>query len=366
MNPPESAPDFERIRGLSRQGLLYFGYGANLNAEDYACEGRTALNAICPACIPDAALVFDRYSQSRQGGVLSLEDFPGGFVDGMLFEMKDWNELDAKEGVRNGHNLRISLPVLIRDPRTGIFRHEIAQSWVSARPEGFVKPGDAYLRICRQGRESLGIRCHDLELAAIDEPHGFGGDRFAIFTYGTLCRGESRARVMRTGPLADVSIAEMQSVALCRHSSGAYPCLLEADPAPSEAQRVTGDLWTYRADGANAESLSKLFPRLDAIENDGRPMIDGLRRIALVKLDQKLSVDEASAATRTFIEEVTAVSLFPKFRRTLVDVISQGQPRRAWTYFFRGPLAGLLPITSGNWRKYAGRWDDSLDSNPES
>ncbi|MBI1324259.1 hypothetical protein GC170_13895 [bacterium] len=358
----DAIPDFERIRELSRQGRLYFGYGSNLSELDDTIAGRGQLASICRAFVPDTALVFDRYSEARGGGVLSLSEFPGGFVEGSLFEVNAWNELVEKEGVRRGNYIRISLPVLIRDPSTGICRQEIAQSYVTARPEGFVKPGGDYLHFRRQGRASHGLSCHDLDLAAAGEPGGFGGDRFAIFTYGTLCRGESRARVMRTGPLAEVSLAEMKGVTLWRHSSGEYPCLLEADPAAGKPKPVAGDLWTYRADGENAESLSKLFSRLDAIESDARPKIEGLRKIVISKLDRNHSVDEASDETRKHIEDLTADSKSSEYRRTLVDVNCHGRSHRVWTYFYCGPMAGLLPITSGNWRKYAGRWDESLES----
>lgn len=350
---------------MSGNGHLYFGYGSNLNAEDYARGNRKPLKFQCMAFAPDCSLSFDRFSGKRNGGVLSLGDMPGAVVDGGLFAVEDWSELDRKEGVHRGDYVRIALQVLVPDQGTGHCHEMIAQTFVTASPEGFVQPDEEYLRICLDGREMLGLRTIDLEAAAAGKPNGFGHEPLGIFTYGTLCRGECREKYMRQGPSDSVSLAELPGMSLWRHSSGSYPCMMPSDESRADSRPVTGDLWTYRTDSKHAGQVSKLFSTLDEIENDTRAMPRTLAGIAVNARERGRSTDEAAADTLKFIEDICAVGNDPRFRRTFAVVNSGGQKRMAWTYVFLGPKAGLLPIVSGNWRAYEGRWDRFADSKPE-
>lgn len=356
-NPLSSGPDFERLRQLSADGRLYFDYGSMLDSTANASGYRISAKILSMAFAPDASLSFLPGPDPRKGGVLSLGDMPGACIDGGLFAVEDWTEPDAMARVHAGDRVRVSLLLLVPDEGTGICQEMVAQTYVTASPEGFAQPDGESLRLCRQWRESHGLRAIDLDAAARGEPNGFGHEPTGIFTYGTLCRGECRERVMRTGPLIDVAMAELHGMSLWRHSGGKYPCLVAPNAAEEQARPVAGELWSYQADGRNGESYSKLFRRLDAIESDERPLPRGIAEVAIAKRAQGLSVDEASAATHSHVEAVKATSLF---RRNLVRVHSGGRQSLAWTYFYTGPKAGLLPIVSGNWRKYVGRWDGFL------
>jgi len=342
---------------LSADGQLYFGYGSILDCLDNASGFRNPAKFLGKAFAPDASLSFLPGPDPRMGGVLSLCDMPGACIDGGLFAVEDWAEPDAQARVHAGDRVRVSLIFLVPDEGTGICQEIVAQTYVTASPEGVAQPDGESPRQCRQWRESHGLRTVDLDAAARGKPNGFGHETPGIFTYGTLCRGECRERVMRRGPLIDVAMAELHGMSLWRHSGGEYPCLVAPNAAGGLARPVPGDLWSYRADGRNAASFSKLFRRLDAIESDERAMPRGIAEIAIAKRAQGLSVDEASAATHAHVEAVKAISLF---RRNLVRVHSGGRQSLAWTYFYTGSKAGLLPIVSGNWRKYVGRWDGFL------
>ena len=85
---------------------LYFGYGSNLDAEDWdvfctrwGFRG-AMLEPVSPALMLDAELVFDRYSASRRGGALNLRTRPGQAAEGVVFRANATalRALDRKEG----------------------------------------------------------------------------------------------------------------------------------------------------------------------------------------------------------------------------------------------------------------------------
>lgn len=363
----------DRLVSLSREGRLYFGYGSNLNASDYRDDElqRKPLTPICSALAPDCALVFDRWSVKRGCGVLSLEDSPGALIDGGLFEVRKWDDLDKKEGAPNAY-VRIPIRLLVKC-EDGIRDEITAQTYVTTRPDGFHKPSDEYLEICRQGRKDFQGRkgfhlsTGDLNLAARNKPNGFGWKNHNVFTYGTLCRGESRESVMRGGPVDQVGMAETFGLTLWAAPHGGYPCMKPAKmqcldehacdhepPGP-----VVGDLWSFRVTRRkDAENLANIFRSLDQIEGDNRPGVRQMARDVCKAISEGRTVDEASSAIRDEMEHAIAQSLF---RRTLINVNFGGRGRRAWTYLYASDEAELLPITSGNWRKYVGRWDGLLN-----
>ena len=93
-------------------GFLYFAYGSNLNLHDlrewerdhgYATNGEKSfvdsiriLDGIF--FLPDRQLKFPYKSVRREGGVLDVAPKLGHAVAGKLFEVENWNLLDAKEG----------------------------------------------------------------------------------------------------------------------------------------------------------------------------------------------------------------------------------------------------------------------------
>ncbi len=348
--------NFDHVRSLSRSDRLYFAYGSNLNADDYARDWRKPLRKLCLALAVDRSLVFDRWSDSRKSWVLSLNDRLGALTDGGLFKVENWDDLDEKEGAPK-HYTRVCQPVLVENPRTGEFIELIAQTYVSTNPDGFHPPSESYLTICQEGRKDFRLSTRELELAAQGLPNGFDHQNHNIFTYGTLCRGECRERDMQEGPLDQVGMAEIFGASLFANSIEGYPCMSFSNDS-ERCQGIVGDLWSFQTSRwGDFTSLVDLFQRLDGIECDQRPTVRKLVDIAQHELRSGRTVHDGSLASKCHLESEMASSLF---RRTLVNVNFGGRQRLAWTYLYTGDKAGLLPIVSGNWRQYAGRWDGFL------
>ncbi len=147
---------------------LYFGYGSNLDFEDWSafCAERGfdpfAMRPVGPAVLPGEALVFDYHSSRRGCGALNLRPLPGGAVDGYLFEIADWAALDLKEGHPTRYRRE---PVVVLDPAGA----EVTAQTYRVIPEmrvGLVPPNAHYLAVCRAGRTRFGLSLAGLEAAA--------------------------------------------------------------------------------------------------------------------------------------------------------------------------------------------------------
>ncbi len=178
--------------------MLYFAYGSNLHAADFARACRAnghridGLRAQARAWLPDAEVVFNVHSPSRGGGVLNLRARRGQAVPGLLFEADaaGWQALDAKEGAPWLYE-RIAVTVLTSDGRA----HPACtyRVPVSRTDADFVRPTADYLRVVSEGLLAHGHDLTQLEQAANDCQPPFSVAAF--FVYGTLMRGESNHRV---------------------------------------------------------------------------------------------------------------------------------------------------------------------------
>jgi gamma-glutamylcyclotransferase (GGCT)/AIG2-like uncharacterized protein YtfP len=351
----------ERIEKASAERTLYFGYGSNLNAIDYGNGHngvrRKPLSFICRALAPDVSLVFDQHSHGRAGGVLSLKDTSGGVVEGALFDVPGWDELDEKEGVQpDSHGTRaytrLAIPVLVYSEKAGIWEERIAQSYVTTVPGEFFIPSASYFEICLSGRDELHIGTSDLKAASNNTSNGFSSANHRVFTYGTLCRGESREHVMRSGPLDAVIPATVQGMELFRHGSGAFPCLMRARPDRFDTRPVSGDVWSYRTlFEDDFESISTVFVVMDRIEDDIRPTLREQVVFAQEAIQEGNDIDAASEMTRNCLARAIMHSMY---RRTLVDVSTGESQCRAWIYIYKASMAGFELIADGNWRARSG------------
>lgn len=285
---------------------IYFGYGSNLELTHLTelCRQNgidpAGIEPIGPAAIPDMHLAFDYCSTRWQGGVLNIVPAIGARVSGYLFKLSDpvWQLFDQKEGHPNFYR-RTDVQVLTR----GGDLHR-ATTYVVAphRVVGFVAPSEAYLEICRKGREALGIELGTLFAAAKGEMHLLD----ALFCYGTLMRGEQRfASVARRG----LSCALLTQIQGTLHDHGAYPGL-----TLNGGGTVPGDFF-------RSADIAQLLPELDRVEGFvgyGHP--DNL------------------------------------FDRVLVDVhVGDGRVREAWAYVVRAASPVLLHPQ--DWRARHGRAD---------
>ena len=147
---------------------LYFGYGSNLDFEDWSafCVERgfdpLVMRPVGPAVLQGEALVFDYHSSRRGCGALDLRPLPGGAVDGYLFEIEDWAALDVKEGHPTRYRREA---VVVRDP-SGAKVNAQTYRVVPEMRVGLVAPNARYLAVCRSGRARFGLSLAGLEAAA--------------------------------------------------------------------------------------------------------------------------------------------------------------------------------------------------------
>lgn len=288
------------------QTNLYFGYGSNLDREDWGrfCQRRgfdpDCVSPIGPAWLPDHALVFNHHSRQRGGGVLNVLPQPGSIVSGWLFRYDEegLRALDVKEGAPHAYRRE---QVVVLDERHEE-RHVLTYRVIEEKTEAFVTPATEYLAICRRARATLGIDATVLEEAARGRG---GGACHSVFVYGTLMSGERRHDLWRDAPgLLEVTPAEVRGRLV---DCGAYPGLSLTDDS---ALRVRGELLRF-------ETLGGLLKAMDAYE-------DFAGYGAVGNQYRRIHIE-----TRT----------------------GQGASHPAWAYLYLA-ADGLPPITGGCWRSH--------------
>jgi gamma-glutamylcyclotransferase (GGCT)/AIG2-like uncharacterized protein YtfP len=197
---------------------LYFGYGSNLDAEDWGgfCTRRgfrgARLEPLSSALLLDHELAFDCFSRTRRGGVLNLRARPGQAAEGVLFRANDaaLAALDAKEGAPFAY--RRTLRHVVRPDGT------VAEAMTYiTRSEGFRAPHADYLRIVRRGQAAHGLAHAMLDAAAQDAEAPLTVAH--LFVYGTLMSGEANAHHLDGLP------REAGRVRGALHDCGPYPAL---------------------------------------------------------------------------------------------------------------------------------------------
>lgn len=197
---------------------LYFGYGSNLDAEDWGgfCTrqgyGGALLAPLSTALLLDHELAFDCFSRTRRGGVLNLRARGGQAAEGVLFRANDTAiaALDAKEGAPFAYR-RVLRHVVLPD---GMVAE--AMTYVS-RNEAYRAPHADYLGIVRRGQAAHGV-CHAmLDAVATGEAPPL---RVAhLFVYGTLMSGEANAHHLDDLPRMTGTVRG------ALHDCGPYPAL---------------------------------------------------------------------------------------------------------------------------------------------
>jgi gamma-glutamylcyclotransferase (GGCT)/AIG2-like uncharacterized protein YtfP len=282
--------------------VLYFAYGSNLDSENWAlwCQKRgydaASIEALGPAWLPDHDLVFHYQSRLRKGGALDLRPRRGVAIPGALFRVHDWAGLDAKEGVPGGYYRRVAVTALTDD---GQAHPAITYRVCDARIGEFVAPGPEYRQIVIRGLLRFG-HGPDLFLAAARGAPA-PPTPTAIFTYGTLMRGEPGHHLLASK---------------VRHAHG--------------AAHVTG------------ASLVRLgwYPGL--VLGGGNGPVHG----ELYELDDLAVALEALDAYEDFAGYDREGSLY---RRSLVSALGSSGSVLAWTYIYLGDADAYPLIPSGRW-----------------
>ena len=181
--------------------MFYFGYGSNLDKEDWFewCEinglDPTGLKEIGPAWIDGFSLDFNYYSISRGAGAANLTWVAPGMAatPGALFEIDESTRdaLDRKEG-HPKHYRRVEKTVY-----TSHGQKYLAYTYIheSEEPQ-FHEPSNEYVDLIRNGliRLNLPTTWLDSGLRLNHRP------RFDyVFVYGTLMKGMIREKVMEDG-----------------------------------------------------------------------------------------------------------------------------------------------------------------------
>jgi gamma-glutamylcyclotransferase (GGCT)/AIG2-like uncharacterized protein YtfP len=186
---------------VDSERMLYFGYGSNLDHEDWTrwCNQKRinpgGLKEIGPAWIDGFVLDFNYYSSSREAGAANLTWVASGMAatPGALFEIDEYTRdaLDRKEG-HPTHYRRVEKIVHTADGQSHRAYTYIRESEESQ----FHAPSDEYVELIRNGllRLNLPTTWLDSSLGLIEQP------RFDyVFAYGTLMKGMVRANEMQDG-----------------------------------------------------------------------------------------------------------------------------------------------------------------------
>ena len=163
-------------------------------------------------------------------------------------------------------------------------------------------PTKDYLDLCLEGRDQLGVETASLNAASEDASKG---PLRALFSYGTLMRGESRFDAIARYGLRCALLAQTRG---CLVNFGAYPGL-----RPSPEHDVQGEFFI-------SKSIASVLPKLDRIEGfNGFDKTDNL------------------------------------FSRTIIDVhVGEGRVRQAWAYLANNDHS-VAPSPNHDWRADCGR-----------
>ena len=282
-------------------------YGSNLNADDW--EQYCYRNNFSSNClefkevvrIPDYQLTFDKRSRSRHGGVANIRPALGYVVEAVLFTTNEegLNILRRKEGCPRVYEERELVAIKSDGTEVSTKAYIVPQS----RSEGYVKPSRSYYEVCKKGYASYGLSQVQLEQAA-------NGEKLtplsALFTYGTLMRGESRHHTIADADMhkRNTRCALTGKVKGCLTTNGDFPGLQLQKGGVSN-----GDWFLF-------ENIEKILRTTDQIEGF-----------------------QGFGAKNNF------------FTRTCIEVDTGGfEPSWAWVYVHPKSLG--YPITSNDWRMH--------------
>ena len=281
--------------------MLYFGYGSNLDNEDWTkwChrKGRNpdGLKELGPAWIDGYYLTFDYYSGSRECGAANLKWLSPGraATPGALFEI-DTVTLDALDQ-KEGH------------PNTKYYQRKIVTAYTAdgkahqaytyihyATEDNFHPPSQEYEALIRNGLERLELTTGWLDSAL----SGIMNAKFEyVFVYGTLMEGMSRHSEMQEG----CTLVCEGTVRGDLYKISDYPGLVAGSGT------VKGEL--YRA-----SDMFQIIQRLDWIEGAGGSN--------------------------------------PLFNRVIQEVTTRQGKIWAYTYHYAKPTDSFERIDSGDWASF--------------
>ena len=221
---------------------LYFGYGSNLNADNWSrwCSDKkypeTSFDAsfkkVANAWLADYRPGFTVWSSSRNGGVLDVVEAKGCVTPGVLFEVSEATvaKLDRKEGAPGFYN-RIEITVQTADGFKEAFTYQ-----VRSRQGDFIQPSEEYTRIVSEGLKANGLDDEHIRYAAAWKEITANTN---VFIYGTLRTGERLAGNLGDCPRKPACVRGRL------YNLGWYPGLYlcpNGEPVVGEVVTVTPDV----------------------------------------------------------------------------------------------------------------------------
>lgn len=282
---------------------LYFGYGSNLDAEDWAawCSARaadpTSMVELGPAWLLDHSLRFHYHSKGRGGGAADVvEDSRGTAVPGALFSLSEegWKWMDRKEGHPKVYR---QTPVRVITVEGEVVEAITYVVQPKHQRDELVVPTEAYAGLIRKGLKERKLPIEHLNLAI----QNFDAQSTIehVFVYGTLMKGKERWPRMRSWATEGPSNGHVQGRL---YHLGHYPGL-----RLDEEGLVHGEL--YRC-----EDINGALEELDAIEG----------------------VDPVDPASGLYL-------------RVPVRVETGTGPRWAWTYVINRLPSSSVSLDEGRW-----------------
>jgi len=283
------------------QNRLYFGYGSNLDWNDWVqyCEKNNAnpngLKEREPAWLVGHHLKFYYHSRGRKGGaadVVPTNDCHA--TPGALFDVDTdaWSTLVAKEGAPNCYEEKA---VLVIDSN-GRLREAITFVVCDERIKpDFQRPTDVYHGLIHNGLRERGLPVKGLEMAM---QHAFDTPTINhLFVYGTLMSGQKRFNQVESYVLSQHDATVRGHL----HHLGGYPGMKWGDGV------VHGQLMEL-------DNVEECLERMDSIEG--------------------------------FLGFGRNDSLFD---RTIIQVQTEQGIVWAWTYVYAGDVDDDSIIEHGRW-----------------
>ena len=149
---------------------LYFGYGSNLDSDDWVswCEDRgidpSGMVEVGAAFLLGHEMKFHYYSNGRKGGAADVVDIgTESEVPGVLFTLNDeaWKAMDRKEGHPNYYERKL-VTVRTTNGEINAITYTVVEGKI--RPL-YVPPTDEYVALIRSGLERRNLPTTALEKA---------------------------------------------------------------------------------------------------------------------------------------------------------------------------------------------------------
>ncbi len=133
--------------------MHYFGYGSNLSTK-YTKPYFPTAKVVKRATLANYHIEFRKYSTDLEGGISTIIEAPGEFVEGIIYEVAEEEiaEMDILEDVPQGLYKRETFMVLDKEGKW-----EKADLYRVCTPKGPFKPSKKYVGYMLEGMHEQGF-----------------------------------------------------------------------------------------------------------------------------------------------------------------------------------------------------------------